>query len=84
MESGTILNIPPFKGPSSLSEAAVTETQKIARLRIHVERAIGQLKGRFHVFDHDIPLSLAGSVNQMWTVCCLCCNFFGPLVSATE
>ena len=84
VESGTILNIPPFKGPSSLSEAAVTETQKIARLRIHVERAIGQVKGRFHVFDHDIPLSLAGSVNQMWTVCCLLCNFFGPLVSVTE
>ena len=26
LESGTVLNIPPFKGPSSLSEAAVTET----------------------------------------------------------
>ena len=56
--SGTLLNIPPFKGQKSLAEADVLKTQKIARVRIHVERAIGQVKGRFHIFDSVIPLSL--------------------------
>ena len=47
--SGTLLNIPPFKGQKSLAAADVLKTQKIARVRIHVERAIGQVKGRFHI-----------------------------------
>ena len=79
--SGTLLNIPPFKGQKSLAAADVLKTQKIARVRIHVERAIGQVKGRFHIFDSVIPLSLAGSANQMWTVCCILTNFLGPLIA---
>ena len=81
VSSGTLLNIPPFKGPKCLAAADVLKTQKIARLRIHVERAIGQVEGRFHIFDGVIPLSLAGSANQMWTICCILTNFFGPLVA---
>ena len=77
-----LLNIPPFKGSMpSLSMEDVKKTQRIARLRIHVERAIGQVKARFHIFDNDIPLSLYGFANQMWTVCCLLTNFLGPLIA---
>ena len=43
-----LLNIPPFKGKlPSLSEADVKKTQRIARVRIHVERATGQVRGDF-------------------------------------
>jgi len=35
-----------------------------------VERAINKVKN-FHIFNQVIPLSLAGSLNQMWTVCAM-------------
>ena len=46
------------------------ETIRIANLHMHVERAIKRVKG-FHIFDQVLPLSMAGVVNQVWTVCCL-------------
>ena len=77
-----LLNIPPLKGSDvHLKEDDVVGTQKIARLRIHVERAIGQVKQRFRILDQVIPLTLAGSINQIWSVCCLLCNFAGPLIT---
>ena len=36
----------------------------------------------YHLFDTPIQLSLAGSVNQLWTVACLFALFKGPLVQA--
>ena len=74
------LVIPPFltSERSQLEEAEVQDTQQVARLRIHVERAICRIKGN-HLFDHVLPLSLAGTVNQIWTVSCLLTNFKGPL-----
>ncbi len=85
LKHGLLLNIPPFKGTqSSLSLENVKKTQRIARLRIHVERAIGQVKARFHVFDDAIPMSLSGSANQMWTVACLLTNFSGPLIAESK
>ncbi|XP_035259887.1 uncharacterized protein LOC118231967 isoform X1 [Anguilla anguilla] len=73
------LVIPTFLGPSGqFSKAEITHTQEIARLRIHVERAIRRIK-EYHIFDSVIPLSLCGSVNQLWTVCALLTNFQGPL-----
>ena len=85
VKPGLLLNAPPFKGTRpALTEDEVKTTQKIARVRIHVERAIGPVKSRFHIFDSIIPLSLAGSVNQMWVTCCLLCNFFGPFVAVDD
>lgn len=75
------LTIPPFLSKTrSLQFTAkeVTETQQIARLRIHVERAIRRIK-EYQIFDKVLPLSLAGSVNQIWTICCLLTNLRGPL-----
>ncbi|XP_016403894.1 uncharacterized protein LOC107737010 [Sinocyclocheilus rhinocerous] len=70
---------PAFTGPSGqFSKYEITHTQEIARLRIHVERAIRRIK-EYHIFDGVLPLSLCGSVNQMWTVCALLTNFQGPL-----
>ena len=57
------------------------ETMRIANLCIHVERAIKRVKG-WHIFDQVLPLSIAGVVNEVWTVCCLltklvkACSYF--------
>ena len=81
VETGLVLNIPPFKGSSkTMPRSDVVKTQKIASVRIHVERAIGRVKSRFTFFQKDIPLAVMGSVNQMWTVSFLLCNFLGPLI----
>lgn len=73
------LVIPTFLGPSGqFSKDEITYTQEIARLRVHVERAIRRIK-EYHIFDGVMPLSLCGSVNQLWTVCALLTNFQGPI-----
>ena len=65
-------NIPPFVGSRSQQEPSeVIASQEIASERIHVERAINQV----------IPLSLAGSLNQMWTVCAMLTNLQKPIIS---
>ena len=75
------LTIPPFLSRTkSLQFTAkeVTDTEQIARLRIHDERAIRRIK-EYQIFVRVLPVSLAGSVNQVWTICCLLTNFRGPL-----
>lgn len=73
------LIMPPFLGPKGkFSATEVAQTHEIARLRIHVERAIRRIK-EYHIFDGVIPLNLAASINQIWTVCAVLTNFRGPL-----
>ena len=65
------LNIPSFlDGRVQLSHDEVVESQAIASVRIHVERAIQRVK-KFKAIRNEIPLTLHGSVNQIWTVTCL-------------
>ena len=85
---GATLNIPPFlrdtnsiSGQFTLKE--IEQTQQIAAIRIHVERAIRRIK-EFHFFDSVVPLTLTGSINQLWTVCSALCNFLGPLIDEKE
>lgn len=74
------LNIPPFlQGGRQFSPVEVSETQQIAAVRIHVERAIERIK-RYDIFNTAIPLSLLGSINQIWAVCAMLTNFQGPLI----
>lgn len=82
VKPGLLLNIPPFKGSQAfMPRPDVVKTQQIASVRIHVERAICCVKRKFHIFDRDIPLSLFGSINQIWTICCLLSNLSGPLIA---
>ena len=58
------LNIPAYSRGKTLSQKAVTRSRKIARVRIHVERAIRRLK-TFKLLTGIIPLRLRFSLNQI-------------------
>ena len=78
-QRGAKLNIPPFLTKrDQFSKEEVEETQDIAKLRIHVERAIRRIK-EYHIFDSALPVAISGSSLQIWTVCCLLTLFRGPL-----
>ncbi|KAK0136273.1 hypothetical protein N1851_027823 [Merluccius polli] len=74
---------PPFLSKKSqLSHDEVLVTQDIARLRIHVERTIRRIKEN-KLFDTIIPLTICGSINQLFAVACLLTNYQNkPLVKA--
>ena len=78
---GVSLNIPPFLDRSAqLPPEDGVNSQEIASLRIHVDRAINKVKN-FHIWSSVIPLSLFGIVNQMWTICVHLCNVQDPIIS---
>ena len=78
---GVSLNTPPTLGRRSQMDGnEVVETQQIASLRIHIERAIRRVK-EFDILNGVIPAALSGSANQIWTVCALLTNFQPPLLS---
>ncbi|XP_077065770.1 uncharacterized protein LOC143718629 [Siphateles boraxobius] len=77
-EVGATLIIPPLKKSTQLSMEDTQRTQAVARLRILVERAIRRVK-EYHTWDGLVPLSMVGSVNQLWVICCLMSNYQGPL-----
>ncbi|XP_025085564.1 uncharacterized protein LOC112558989 [Pomacea canaliculata] len=75
------LNMPAFlSGKGQFSESEVTANQSISSLRVHVERAIRRVK-EYRLFHGKIPLTLCGSLNQLWTVAVLLTNFNPPLVT---
>ena len=74
------LNMPSFLGGrAQLTAAEVKESQTIASVRIHVERTIQRVK-KFKVMRNEMPLTLHGSANQLWTMCCLLCIFLPPFI----
>ena len=80
---GVNLNIPAFlDGREQFTAAELKESQTIASVRIHVERAIQRVKN-FKILRNEIPLTLHGSINQIWTTCCILCNFMPALIKET-
>ena len=72
------LNLPPYlSSGGQFSSKEVKKTKTIAKLLIHVERAIRRIK-EYHIYDTPVPL--LGTVNQLWSVTCLLVNFQGPLI----
>lgn len=81
-KKGCTLNIPPFRSSSNqFTTQEVLNTQEIAKLRIHVERAIGRVKN-FHIFDGVLSLSLVPLSSQMFSVCCWITNLDVPLIES--
>ena len=81
-KKGCTLNIPPFRSSSAqFSSQHVLTTQEIAKLRIHVKKAIRRVK-IFHIFDGVLSLSLAPLVSQMFSVCCWITNLDVPLIES--
>ena len=81
-ERGVTLNIPEFlssKRQFTISE--IEHSEQVAKLKIHIEKMNRRIKEN-HLFDTQIPLSLAGSINQLWTIACLLALFKGHLVRA--
>lgn len=77
---GLKLNIPPFaKSGTQMSSAEIRCTEKIARHRVHVERAIARIKS-FKILANRFDLSLFSSIDQIWYVCCFCTNFMNFLI----
>ena len=78
------MNIPPFmKGKKQLNEEELVENRRIATLRIHVERAMEQLKN-FHIFDRPLTLSFRDTANQFLFVCAVLKNFLPPLCKIND
>ena len=79
------LVIPPFTAPCKwgkgrrLAQRDIARTKCIARMRIHVERAIERLKN-FHILGNIMPLTLKPMANQILRVCAFLCNLQKPLV----
>lgn len=66
---GIELNIPPFippfmEGRQQLPPQEIEAGRRIASLRIHVERAIGQMK-LYSILKGTIPISLTCLTNQI-------------------
>ena len=77
---GVTLNIPPFLDQRpQLSAREVTETRRIAEVRIHVERAISQIKN-YRILQGVLPISQAAVSSQIFTVCAYLTNFSPPVV----
>ena len=58
-----------------MSRKARAMTSSIAKVRIHVERAIERLKN-FRILLGNLPLSMLGIANQLVFVCAAVCNLF--------
>lgn len=56
---GARLDIPAFtKGKCQLSAREVEMSRRLARVRIHVERVIGQLRKKYKILQHTLPISI--------------------------
>ena len=73
------LAIPPSTiGSLPMISKDVTETSRIANVRIYVEQAIGRLK-TFRILKNEIPVSCLPVCDDIVIVCGACCNLLDPL-----
>lgn len=78
---GVKLNTPIFlEDHMQFSTKQVCVNQRIAAQRIHVERYISRIKN-FGIFDRPIPISMHGSIKQIFTVCSIIVMFQDPIIS---
>ncbi|KAM7314781.1 uncharacterized protein ISCGN_004565 [Ixodes scapularis] len=72
---GGTLNIPHFLGGKpQLSLEDEARTRVIAKVCIPVEQVIGQMKS-FRILRGTFPNSMSRSLDSVWKICALLCNF---------
>ncbi len=79
-ERQVMLNIPPFlQGRDRLTPQEEIETKRIARARIHVERANERLK-KFCILRNTVPSNLSSLISKIFFILACLVNFQPPLV----
>ena len=74
------LNIPPFlKKRAQMTEKEVTETRRVASVRIHVERAIRRMKS-WSILQRTITITTVKQMDNIITVCAALSNLRGKLI----
>lgn len=74
------LNIPAFtNGGKQLTEEKVTDTRRLANVRIHVERAIRRLKV-FNILKDTVPVLMTTKVYNILRICAALVNLGGSLI----
>ena len=62
---GAKLEIPPFtRGKKQLSQREVESSQQLSRVRIHVERVIGNLKEKYTILKGPLPINVLKHTND--------------------
>lgn len=79
---GVTVNIPPFLTRPQFTRSEVETTKRIARARIHVERAIGRLKN-FRILNF-IPANLREHSSKIVQVCACLVNLQYTLLKENE
>jgi hypothetical protein len=62
----------------AMSSRDVSETSKIANVRMYVEQAIERLK-TFYFLKNEIPISCLPVCDDIVVVCCSVCKLLDPL-----
>ena len=67
------MNIPPFLMADQFTAEQSRQTSKVARARVHVERAIGYIK-TFKILD-EVPVEMLPHVSNILKVVCQLVNY---------
>lgn len=78
-DKNAIVVIPPFRHDGHLTEEELLETNSIASVRIHVERAIQRVK--IYNILHKINTSLFPYVDNIVHMCCIMANLQAPIIN---
>ncbi len=83
LPDGVSLNIPPFlRGKAQFTTEEAQMCRKIARARIHVERANERIKN-YSILSH-IPQAYRPFIDKIFQLCCILVNFQAPLLKEVE
>ena len=86
---GGKLEIPAFtRGKQQLSREEVEKSRQLARVRIHVERVIGQMRKKYTILNGTLPITLVKkstdtsvtTIDKILVVCAALTNLSRPVV----